>query len=277
MSGRKIFIRTMGGVLGLICIGWLGTRFQMSSFASPPLSGQALTTIPKPTHLPPPVQRYVEVAFEDEIPVIESALVMGKAHLTFNGITFPARFKFYYTAGRAYYHYIQLGWFGQPILTVHERYQDGTAILDIPGGLVENDSHTNAAANLGLWAEGVWLPSMLFTDARVRWEALDEYSARLIVPEAAAQEAFVVQFDPQNGLIAELRTQRYREAGAASNRLTWINRALKWERLNGVMVPVVAELQWGDDAPWAVWEVETILYNVDVSARLAQFGEAYQD
>jgi len=39
-----------------------------------------------------------------------------------------------------------------------------------------------------------------------------------------------------------------------------------------VMVPVEAETQWDDNDPWAVWHIDDILYNIDVSARLAEFG-----
>jgi hypothetical protein len=42
------------------------------------------------------------------------------------------------------------------------------------------------------------------------------------------------------------------------------------------MLPSVAELQWGNDDPWATWDVEAIRYNIDLSARFAQFGGDYQ-
>jgi hypothetical protein len=35
---------------------------------------------------------------------------------------------------------------------------------------------------------------------------------------------------------------------------------------------VRSQTQWNQDTPWATWEVEQVALNVDVSARLGQFG-----
>lgn len=271
MSLRKIVSGIFAALLVLVGGAWLGTRFNFKGFDIPAQSGNDLGTVPPPADLPAPVARFVDVIFGDEIPVVESALVMGTADLTFAGITFPARFKFYYDAGRAYYHYIQLGWYGIPIITVNERYMDGVGMLDIPGSLIENDPNTNASANMGLWAEAIWVPSILFTDPRVRWEAVDDTTAHLIIPDAAPEEVFTVHFDPQTGLISEMRSMRYQNPDS-TERTLWINRMLAWRDFDGVMIPNEAKLQWADAAPWATWHVEAVLLNVDVSERMARFG-----
>jgi hypothetical protein len=202
--------------------------------------------------------------------------VIGTAQATFNGISVAARFKFYHDAGNAYYHYIQVGWFGLPVAAINERYRDGVAILDIPGQHVEDSAEINAAANQGMWSEAIWLPSIWFADERVRWEAIDDTSARLIIPNATTEEAFTIQFDPQTGLISGMTTLRYRNPGD-TERTLWTPFTQEWQEINGVMVPSVSSLQWGNDAPWVTWHVETVLYNIDVSRRLAQFGGDYED
>ena len=263
------------GMLVLLAVGWLGLRINAKSFEVTDAESADPGTVPVPDDLPEPVARYVEAAFGGEMPVIESALVQGNARLTFNGITFPGRFKFYHDAGAAYYHYIQLTWFGVPIITVNERYMDGVAIMDLPGDRIEDNPQTNAAAHLALWAESIWLPSILFVDDGVRWEAVDDTTAHMIVPGSAPEEVFTVHFDPATGLITEMSTMRYQNP-ASTERTLWINRVIKWQSFNGVMLPAVAELQWGNDDPWATWDVEAIRYNIDLSARFAQFGGDYQ-
>lgn len=267
----KIITGLALGLATLLGLAWFGTRAPITSFDTSVSQSRDIGKVKVPGGLPNPVARYIKAAFGDSIPVIESAIVQGKADLVFNGIPFPGRFRFYHDAGKAYYHYIQLGWFGQPIVTVNERYQDRVAIMEIPGSWVEDDPNTNAAANLGLWAESIWLPSIWFTDTRIRWETVDETSARLIVPDAAPEENLVVRFDPHTDLIIDMTAMRY-QTSTSTTRTRWTNRILSWQNFNGILLPASADIQWGSDAPWATWHVETVSYNVDVSGRLAQFG-----
>lgn len=275
-----MIIKVIGGLVvalfALVGLGWLGTRIDLPGFAAPADTAGELGSVEPPTGLPAPVARYVEAAFAGRIPLVTSAIITGRVDVRFNGIPFPARFKLYHEAGKAYYHYIQMGWFGLPVATVNERYLNGVGTMDIPGSFIDNDPSVNAAANLGLWAESIWLPSIWFTDGRVRWEAVDEHTARLILPDAAPEEAFTLRFDPATGLITSMDTLRYQNAGDVE-RLPWKNRVLAWEQHNGVMVPSLADIRWGDDPPWATWHVEHVRYNVDVAARLAHFGGADPD
>ena len=67
-------------------------------------------------------------------------------------------------------------------MKVNEWYLDGKARMELPVGVIENEPKIDMAANLALWGEAIWLPSILITDPRVRWEAIDDTTARLIVP-----------------------------------------------------------------------------------------------
>jgi hypothetical protein len=276
MSVLKIGIGIAAGMLGLVGIGWLGTKIELPALPTSTAEGSNLGTVELSADLPAPVLRYIENSFNGEVPRVESAIISGTAEVIFGGITFPARFRFYHAAGSAYYHYIQMGWFGQPIATVNERYADGTAILDIPGTLVQNDPHTDSAANLALWAESIWLPSIWFSDPRLRWEAVDDDTARLIVPNAAREESLTIHFDPQTGLIDTLTTMRY-QGQDSTTRLQWTNRVVEWREFNGVLLPSRSETQWQTDAPWAIWHVQQVQYNVPVAERLAQFGGTFED
>ena len=140
------------------------------------------STVPLPTGLPVPVERYFRTVLGDLVPVVETAVVSGRGRLRFAGLTLPARFRFTHEAGRSYRHDIECTWFGLPILTVVEIYLEGHAHLGLPFGVVENDPKTDQAANLNLWGEVVWFPSILATDPRVRWEPVDGTTARLVVP-----------------------------------------------------------------------------------------------
>ena len=107
----------------------------------------------------------------DRLPTIESAVITGRGQLTFGGITFPARLRFTHVAGKDYRHYIETTWFGRPVLRVDEWYLDGRLRMELPFGVVENEPKVDMAANLALWGESVWLPSILAADPLVRGRA----------------------------------------------------------------------------------------------------------
>ena len=257
--------------LGMVALGWGGLQVAANSYDIADVETRDFGSVDLPEDLPAPVARYMQAVFVEDAPRVESALIFGRLDMRLNGLAVPGRFKIYHNAGTAYYHYLQATWFGRPIMTIHERFMDGSAVMDLPGAMIENEPTIDAAANQGLWAEAIWTPSVFFTDDRVEWVAIDENIAQLITPDAPIEEAFNVYFDPQTGLISHLTTMRYRDP-EDTERTLWTNHMLEWREINGVMIPVVAESQWGTDDPWAVWRVEDVIYNLDVVARMEQFG-----
>lgn len=252
-------------VMALVVLAWLGLQVQAASFALYP-QGTALETIPTPKNLPAPVKRFYQEIYGDEIPVIDSAVITGRAKMRVMGITFPARFRFIHQAGQNYRHYIEATWFGFPILKVNESYLEGNSRLELPFSVTENGPKVNQAANLGLWAEAIWFPAYFLSDTRVHWEAIDEVTAVLVVPFEDTQERFIVRFDPETGLLTLLESMRYKDA-ASTHRTLWLNGAQRWGRVDGYLLPDVAALTWMDEGtPWAIMRVEDVVYNADVSA-----------
>lgn len=273
-------LRVAGGALsvlvGMAGVGWLGFQVEGQGFGVPSGATRDLGKAALPSTLPELVTCYARAIAPEGLPVVETALVIGKAKLTFNGLTFPARFKFYHDAGNAYYHHIQLLWFGLPILTVHERYRDGAAEMALPMGEIVNEPKANAAALMGLWAEAIWFPTTLLTDPRAHWTAASDHSTTLLVDGMAKEETFTVRFDAESGLIRDFTSLRYKQPGD-QHRTLWFNEVLNWGNFNGVRAPSVAQIRWGNDVPWAKWQVEQVLCNVNVSERLAAFGDVYRD
>lgn len=91
----------------LLLLGWLGLQVKPRPFAPFPQEAPALKTVPLPAGLPVPVERFYKTVYGDQVPVVETAVIKGRAVISPFGVKFPARFIFVHNAGRDYRHYIE--------------------------------------------------------------------------------------------------------------------------------------------------------------------------
>lgn len=257
----------------LALIGWLGLKILPAPFPAYPKSTAQVQTVPVPAGLPKPVERFYRQIYGDAVPVITSAVLTGRARLRpFGPFYFPARFRFIHIAGQGYRHYIEATFFGIPIFKVNERYLDNKSLAEVMGSVVDNDPKQNQGANLGMWSESLYLPSVFLTDPRVHWEAVDDDTALLTVPFENTTERYVVRFDPDSGLVTYLESMRYQRPESPS-KVLWLNESVAWDKLNGVTTLKTGAAIWLDQRePWAIFTVEDIAFNVDVSAYIRQKG-----
>ncbi|MBL8163432.1 MAG: hypothetical protein JNJ61_15700 [Anaerolineae bacterium] len=269
----RIVVIVLSLIVVLLAGGWMGLQVNASSFPTVK-AGDTPRTLPIPAGLPAPVERFARAVYGDTLPDVQSAMVLGRARLAPFGLPMPTRFRFFYDARRSsHYHDIQVTWFNLTFMRIHERNLEGHVTLDLSMlGQVDDAPHTNRAGIQGYWAEVLaWVPAVTLTDPRVRWEALSDSEARLFLPGLDDVEALTVRFDPDTGLMTEVETMRY-QSEEQPERWHWFNRILEWRIIEGQLVATRSQTQWNDAAPWANWEVEQSALNVDVSARLAQFG-----
>lgn len=259
-------------VLGTLAAAWAGLQIKPPAFTAYPEPTPALDWVDLPAGLPEPVARFYDVICGGRVPVITSAVITGRATLRFGPIRLPGRFRFILSAGQAYRHYIEATWFGLPVLRVNEYYLDGKARMELPFGTVANEPKTDMAANIGLWAESLWFPSLYVTDPRVRWEPVDRVTARLIVPVEEGEGSFTTTFDPDSGLLRRLETLRYKGAKDEAKTL-WRNEATSWRRYHGMLIPATGSVTWMDEGtPWFVFDLDEVVYNTDVSAAIRATG-----
>ena len=190
------------------------------------------------------------------------------------GIWLPARFIFVHNAGHDYRHYFEATFFGVPFLKINEGYLDGESFFESPMGSYTDDPNTNQGANLAVWAEAGWFPSVWLTDPRVRWEAVDDATAHLFVPFEDQTERFVVRFNPDSGLIDTMEAMRYREAGEGKQKILWITRNEPGGVIPGTSLSDTGSATWQDQGePWAYFTMSQSRFNVDVSEYIRQRGQ----
>jgi len=249
----------------LVLLVWLGLQIKPKPFSSYQSVAADPKTNPLPDGLPAPVKRFYNLVYGDTVPVIETAVISGRGSMRVKGITFPARFRFSHIPGQDYHHYIEATIFSLPLMKVNEWYVDGKSRLELPFGVSEGIK-VDQGANLALWAEAIWMPSVWITDTQVRWEPIDEHSARLVAPFGDEEEHITVRFDPHTGMLRTMESMRYKESDSPQKTL-WLNEVLEWTALNGRMLPIVTSITWQDEGtPWAVFTTEEVVYNVDIQA-----------
>jgi hypothetical protein len=240
----------------------------------PQPSGPPAGYVDLPEGLPTPVERWLRGIYGDRVPVVGSVVVTGRARIKPFGMWLPARFRFIHDCGRGYRHYIEATLFGRPILAVNERYVDGRALMEIPLVGTDQGPRIEQAANLGMWAElASAAPSVLVTDPRVRWHALDRVTAQLDVPLGEAQrDTFIVRFDRATGALSCLEAWRHRSS-KEPEKVLWIAATEPGPAVGPLGLPAVGTATWADQAePWARFVTEDLRTDVDVSTTIRARG-----
>ncbi len=83
----------------------------------------------------------------------------------------------------------------------------------------------------------------------------------------------MVRFNPETGLIDTMEAMRYRDSGDQAKKILWITRNEAGEYIEGTRLSAVGSATWLDQGkPWAVFTLEEVNYNVDVSEYIRQRG-----
>jgi len=261
----KVLALGAAGVTGAAALGWLGTRVPARPFA--PITGtdRDLGTVPIPETLPAPVRRYLEAAAGPQLSRAETFVVWGRARVRL-GLWMHARFRAYHVAGRHFHRPLEITWFGRPLVRGVDQYVDGRGAMLIAGQLMTNDAISQGANHM-LWAEAPCVPAVFVTDERIRWEPVDDHSARLVVPSIEGEDTLTLRFDPDTGLISRLSAMRYKTADEP--KVLWHVDYPRWDRSPTGILPGEVAVTWEDEGtPWSYWTIEGCAVNIDVAPQM---------
>lgn len=94
---------------------------------------------------------------------------------------------------------------------------------------------------LRFFAETTWYPTALLPSQGVRWEAIDNTSARATFTDGTTTVSLVFQFNAE-GTISTIRAEaRYRDKLTA---MPWSGRFWEYSVRNGMLIPLEGEVGW---------------------------------
>lgn len=217
--------------------------FETKSFSAGELAG-----------LPAPVQRYFRAALVDGLPIVVGVTL--KQTGTFNqSETTPAWKPFgatqcVVTSPPGYYWDARIAmWLGVPV-RVRDAYVAGEGILQAAVFGLFTVANLRDAGELAkgelmrYLAEAAWYPTALLPSQGVRWEAVDDHSARATLTDGAVTVELLFRFNAA-GLIHSIRAEaRGRMVGGNVSSLPWEGRFWNHAKLDGMWVPLEGEVAW---------------------------------
>ena len=241
---------------------WLG--FQIRPDPLPKQTrNRTIGTVDIPDGLPDPVRRYLEATADgNKLPIVTSAVLWGRGSLRRGPLWMPVRYRVAHVPGYHFRRMMDVTWFNISVMQGLDEYVNGRGMTRV-GQVETTGAHVNQAANLMLWVEAVAMPALFITDPRVRWEAVNATTARLIVPFEEREDVVTVYFDEQTGLINRMSALRYK---TEEDKIPWTVEFLEWHLMNGGMYPAHIAVTWADEGtPWSYWHFEAIDWNVDLT------------
>ena len=264
------FLTVLLILLALVGLVSLGFVIPPRPFRGHPAPSQPGEPQPLRPDLPEPVRRHFAETLGETPPRIDSAVVWGRGRACISGVWAPLRFRGWYRPGEAFARRLEITWFQRPVMRGFDAWNGREGVFELRGRS-ERGEHTDQGQVLALWADAVWTPAVFVHDPRVRWEPVDEHTARLIVPYKDGTESLLAHFDPQTGRMTHISAMRFSEEGDMKE--PWRVDLLEWKTIDGLLLPYHTSIAWGESgSPWSYWTLDGVAYNVNVSDHLGESG-----
>lgn len=204
--------------------------------------------------LPLPVQKYFSAVLKDGQPIISA---VDLEHIgTFNMSQTGEQWKSFTSTQRVTTNRPGFDWEARVSMMlgikakVHDAYINGEGILQVSvlgfERLVDIRGTSEMAQGelMRYFAEAVWYPTALLPSQGVRWEAVDETSARATLKDGGTNISLLFNFD-KSGLIETVQAEsRMRMVGDTMIATPWECRLGNYELRGEILVPQEGEVVW---------------------------------
>jgi hypothetical protein len=269
----KTALYILGGVVLLLLVAFGGLLVRPGRFPAPTdmpgatggeRSRMSPRLVPIPDGLPAPVDRWLRADYPDGAPAYDTAYMRGRGVMRIGPLELPFRHRVEYRPGEGFVRQMDLTWYGIAVLHGLDTFVGGRGRMVTPGGAFDGPQ-IDQGANIANWLEATASPGTLLSDPRVRWEPIDDNSARLVVPLGDEEDSMVIGFDPVTGEPTTARAKRFRGA-SDGEKSEWLVEMRDRKRVNGgVRVSSTIDATWvGDARPWATFRYDSGWGNVAV-------------
>ena len=201
--------------------------------------------------LPAPVQRFFQTVLENGQPIV--AVVKLSQRGQFNMSETKSKWSPFIATQLVTTQRLGFDWDARIQMApginafVHDTYLlgEGSLHASLLGLFTVADVRGTPEASQGellrFFAETAWYPTALLPSQGVRWEAINDISARATLTDGATTVSLVFQFNAE-GTIDTVRAEaRYRDKLTA---MPWGGRFWEYSVCNGMLIPLKGEVGW---------------------------------
>lgn len=219
--------------------------------------------------VPAPVARYLETAYPDGVPEVDTAAIEGAGRFRERPLPWlPFANTIWLRPGfdRVSDMVVRLG--PITVMKVLDAYVDGRGITRFL-----NKADTGPPVDLGamhpMLGEALMFPSCWSRMPGFAWEPVDADAARMCMAFGRGVEVATVGFDPTSGYPAVFETLRFK--GKDGPKVLWRIAMLDWRRFGAVTVPERIVVRWADEpGPWLKVRFERVTTGVDLDEPLTR-------
>ena len=204
--------------------------------------------------MPAPVQRYFRLALQDGQPIVTAASVTHTG--TFNMSATAEQWRPFTSTQRVITLRPGFDWAARIMMLpgvpahVHDAYIAGEGLLRgalfglVPVVHIAGTPEIARGELLRFFAEAAWYPTALLPSQGVRWEAVDDTSARATLTDGSLAVTMLFRFNA-TGLIDTARAEsRARVVDGKTESAPWQGRFWNYTERDGMQVPLDGEVAW---------------------------------
>jgi hypothetical protein len=231
-----------------------GTRKLRAALEAARVPGPARHDARELEGLPPPVQRFFRAVLTDGQPLV-AALSVDQAG-TINMSASGQQWKPFTARQRIVTRRPGFDWDARIMMLpgvpvhIHDAYVAGVGTLHgevlglLPVADVPNSPDLARGELMRFLAEAAWYPTALLPSQGVRWEAVDEQSARATLSDGAISVTMTFRFHPEGPIDTVRAESRGRMVAGKTTTLPWQGRFWDYAEREGMRVPLQGEVAW---------------------------------